>query len=294
MATVPLLFKRQLGIWGALLILSTGTGAAALPTSAKRALVARATPKLPADALDRLQSGDSARIQSALDDVRVAGRNGATAAPVIAALLRQGMPLSLTQAAIDTLADTESDAVSDVLEWYSRHRDAGVRRSAVQALAHTGGPEAVPALRVALTDSDPDVRGAAATALGALDARDSVADLFRALNRNVKEAGASLGRICAPSDCERLVDKLGHMPFEVVTSGIERMLVRPVTEVSDDLKLRIIARVRELGTAAANVFLRGVQGRWPKRGSPSVRQALDEAVRATSASPGNRRRGGTQ
>ena len=294
MATLPSFSARRLAICGALLILSTGTGAAALPKSAKRAAVARATPNLPADVLERLQSGDSASIQSALDDVRVAGRDGATAAPVIAALLRQGMPLSLTRAAIDTLADTESDAASDVLSWYSRHRDAGVRRSAVQALAHTGGPEAVPAVRIALADSDPDVRGAAATALGALNARDAVADLFRALDRNVKEAGASLGQLCAPSDCERLVDKLGQMPFEVVTSGIERMLVRPVTEVGDDLKLRIIARVTELGTAGANGFLRGVQKRWPKRGSPIVRQALDEAVRATSASPGSRHRGGTR
>jgi hypothetical protein len=292
MATRPSFIAHRLCICGAVLALSTGTGAATPPKAAKRTFGVQPIPKLPTNTLERLQSGDAALIQSALDDVRVAGQAGAVAVPVIATLLRQGVSLALTRAAIETLGETESEAASDVLSWYARHRDVEVRKSAVQALAHAGGPETVLALRVALTDSEPSVRGLAATGLGTLKVHEAVADLFTALDHGVKDAATSVGQICAPSDCEKLVDKLGRMPLDVVTSGIERVLFRPAAEVSDDLKLKIVGRVRELGTAGAHGFLRGVQARWPKGGSPQVRQAIDEAVRATSASPGREPRRG--
>jgi hypothetical protein len=44
--------------------------------------------------------------------------------------------------------------------------------------------------------------------------------------------------------------------------------------------------VRELGTGEANRFLRDVQAKWPKNWSARVRQAIDQAVLATAASPG--------
>jgi len=203
-------------------------------------------------------------------------------------LLRQGMSLALTEAAIETLGETESASAGEVLCWYSRHRELAVREAAVQALAHSVGPETVRALRTALADGEPAVRGLAATALGTLKARAAAPDLFIALDHHVNEAAASIGEICAPSECERLVDELGRMPFEVVTSGLERMLLRPAAEVSDDVKVRVVSQICALGTAGAHGFLRGVQVRWPASGSPAVRQALDEAVRVTKGSPGRR------
>jgi hypothetical protein len=58
--------------------------------------------------------------------------------------------------------------------------------------------------------------------------------------------------------------------------------------------LKAVGRVRELGTAGAHGFLQGLQAKWPKGGSPHVLQAIDEAVRATSASPGRVPRGRVQ
>ena len=52
----------------------------------------------------------------------------------------------------------------------------------------------------------------------------------------------------------------------------------------DDAKIKIVARVRELGTQEANKYLRDVQSRWTPPNSPKVRQALDQAVLATSGS----------
>jgi HEAT repeat protein len=241
---------------------------------------------LPADAIKRLRSGDPAQVKGALDEVRTSARAGAPAAPVIAELLEQGLTPSLTQAAIDTLGDTESEAGSRALGWYAQHRNVELRRSAVQALSHTRGPVAVKALRQALSDPDPSVRGLAATGLGSMKAKETVADLFVALDHKVAEAAASIGQLCAGNECDRLAGKLGSVPFDVVTSGLDQVLFRPPSDVSDDIKVKIVGRVRELGTGEANRFLRSVQGKWPKSWSQRVKQAIDQAVLATSGSPG--------
>lgn len=267
----------------AALALVAHAGEAKPPAAAAEA--ARAIP-LPADAIKRLRSGDAAQIKSALDDVRTSGKAGAPAAPVVAELLEHGLSPSLTQAAIDTLGDTESEAGSEALAWYARHRDIVIRRAAVQALARTRGPAAVKALRASLSDPDANVRGTAATALGSMKAKDAVGDLFVALDHKVAEAAASIGQLCAGAECERLAGKLGSVAFDVVTSGLDQVLFRPSVDVSDDIKVKIVGRVRELGTGEANRFLRDVQTKWPKAWSARVKQSIDQAVLATSGSPG--------
>lgn len=240
----------------------------------------------PADVLNRLRSGDDARIKDALDEVRTAGRGGATAVAAIVDLLRSGLPAALTQAAIDTLGDTESGAASEVVAWYAHHRNVALRRAAVGALAKTRGAPAINALRAALSDADPTVRGLAATALGDLKVHEAMSDLFAALDRRVDEAAVSIGELCAAKECERLIGKLGALPFDVVTSGLDEVLMRPPAEISDEMKLGIVGRLRELGTAEVNHFLKGVRAKWPPKGSARVRQSIDQAVLATAGSPG--------
>jgi len=248
-------------------------------------------PKAPLSAgvAKRLRSGDAALIKGALDEVRTSGKAGVAAAPTIIDLLRQGMSTALTQAAIETLGDVENESASEVLGWYSRHRSVELRRSAVEALAKTRGPVAVRALRSALSDSDAAVRGFAATALGSTKAKDSVPDLFTALDHNVPEASAAIGELCSDNDCQRLAARMGSIPFDIVTSGLEEVLLRPTSEVSDNAKIDVVERVRGVATAEANRFLKGVQKRWPARGSPRVKQSIDQAVTATSAASGLRR-----
>jgi HEAT repeat protein len=242
---------------------------------------------LPPDAIKRLKSGDPAQVKSALDDVRVSGRAGAAAVPAVVDLLKQGLPAALAQAAIETLGETATEAASDILGWYSRDRDVALRRASVEALAKTHGANAVKALRAALSDPDPGVRGGAATALGDLKAREAVADLFAALDHKVEEAAASIGQLCDPGDCERLAAKLGYVPFDVMTGGLDQILLRGTKDVDDDTKIKIVGRVRELGTGEANQFLKDVQTKWPAKSSPRVKQAIDQAVIATSSSPGS-------
>lgn len=230
----------------------------------------------------KLRSGDPNQVRDALDEARISGPAAAGAAPAVAEVLGKGLSLPLTESAIETLADLEAEAGTPAIAPYVAHRNLKVRRAAVKALARTKGAAAASALRRALSDADAMVRGNAASGLGALKAKDAVPDLFVALDHRVNEAAASIGQLCNPEQCERLAAKLGPLPFDVVTSGLEAVLFRPTSEVSDDLKVKVVGRLRELGTMESNKLLRDVQKRWPSGQSPRVRQAIDQAVMATS------------
>jgi hypothetical protein len=230
----------------------------------------------------KLKSGDEGPMKEALDELRMAGAGGAAAAPVIAEALTRGLSLPLTQAAIETLGDLESEAGTTALAQYTTHRNAKVRRAAVKSLTRTKGAAAPAALKRALSDADAVVRGTSASGLGSLKAKDAVPELFVALDHRVNEAAASIGQLCNAEQCEQLAAKLGRLPFDVVTGGLDQVLFRPTAEVSDDAKLKIVGRIREQGTIEGNKFLREVQKRWPAGSSPRVRQAIDQAVLATS------------
>jgi HEAT repeat protein len=271
---------------GSILALATsnaiGQSAPKKPASKPKAAAAQ-EPAMRVDeaTLDKLRSGDAAQVKAALDDVRTLGKAGEGAAPVIAQLLQKGLTSELTLAALDTLGDVEAESSSEAVAWYASHRSVALRQAAVKALIHTKGPIAVRALRHALSDADAVVRGTAATGLGTLKAKDAVPDLFVALDHRVGEAAAAIGQLCAPSECDQLASKLGKLPFDVVTGGLDQVLFRPPAEISDDEKVKMVGRVRELGTADANKFLRDVQQRWPATWSPRVKQAIDQGVLAT-------------
>jgi hypothetical protein len=233
-------------------------------------------------AVAKIKAGDEGPMREAFDELRIAGPGAAAAAPAIAEALGHGLSSDLTKTAIETLGDLESDAGSAVLAQYASHRNVQLRRAAVKSLVRTKGAPAAPAFRHALSDSDPAVRGMAASGLGAVKAKDAVPDLFVALAHRVDESAASIGTLCNAQQCEDLVAQLGKHPFDVVTGGLDIVLFRPTAEISDDVKIKVIGRVRELGTIEANKFLRNVQSRWPANGSKRVRQSLDQAVLATS------------
>jgi HEAT repeat protein len=232
----------------------------------------------------KLKSSNDSDVRGALDDIRLAAKGATSAVPAIVDLLQRGATAGTTEAALDTLGDIGAEAASPIVAWYSVHRTLKIRRAAVKALTKTKGTAAVKALRHALSDGDPMVRGVAATGLGALKAKEAVPDLFVALDHRVGESAASIGQLCAPAECEQLTAKLGKLPFDIVTSGLDQVLFRPTAEVSDDDKVKVLGKVREMGTQEANKFLKDVQGRWPKTASARVKGVIDQAVQATSGS----------
>ncbi len=229
-------------------------------------------------ALGAIKNGDATELRKVLEEARLAGPSAAALAPAIADRLSRGLTLGLTEAALDTLGDLGAVRESAIVAKYAIHRNAKIRRAAVRALARSKGPVAATALLRALSDPDPNVRGTAASGLGALQARDALPALAVALDHRVMEAASSIGQLCSGDDCEKLVERLGKLPFEVMTTGLDAILFRGTPDVSDDLKVKIIGRVRALSTAESATFLRGVQNRWPKNGSARVREALEQSL----------------
>ncbi|CAN5220728.1 hypothetical protein BH09MYX1_BH09MYX1_67110 [soil metagenome] len=227
-----------------------------------------------------LRSGDPAKVQAALDDVRLAGKGAAALASVINEILAKGLTAPLTIAAIDTLGDLEVESSSAVIVTYLEHRNPKIRQAAVKALVHTKGAAAIRGLRRGLADQDPMVRGVSASGLGTLKAKDALPDLFLALDHRVNEAASSIGMLCGPPECDQLAGKLGRLPFDVMAGGFEQVLFRPTTEMNDDAKIKIVGRLRELGTPEANKFLRDVSKKLGTA-SPRLKQSLEQAIAAT-------------
>jgi HEAT repeat protein len=238
--------------------------------------------------LAKLKSDDLTVVSAGMDDARLAGPKAAAAVRPIVQWLGAGLPYPMAEAAIDTLADIDPTEVSAIVP-YAQHRQLKVRRAAVRALGKATGkdlPLAVATLKAALSDADPQVRAAGALGLGALKAKASVPDLLVALDRHVYEAAVSVGQLCAPAECDALMARLGKLPFDVVTTGLDPLLFRPLAEVSDEVKVAIVQKVRDVGTREANRFLKDIGGRWPRTGSPKVKHEIEAAVLATMSSPG--------
>jgi HEAT repeat protein len=272
---------------GAIAALATslvGIGDAdALPKKAK-AKVEAPPPFDATGAAALIQSGDPAKIEQGLNLARLAGKPAAPVAPLIEKLLARGTTAALTKAAIDTLGDIGQGSSSTAIAPYARHRDPEIRRAALSALLKTRGQIATDAMRTALGDSDARVRGTAASGLGALGAHDAIPDLTLALDRKVPEAAAAIGQLCVSSECDKFAELTGKVPFDIMTSGFDQILFRTGTDVGDDQKIRLVGRIRELGTNEAHKYLKDVLSRWV--GSPTVKTALDQAASATQGSPG--------
>jgi HEAT repeat protein len=233
----------------------------------------------------KLRSGQEDSILEAL--TVIAEQRNADHAPLVGSVLEQGSTSKVLLMALDTAGRLKAPTLGDRVAPYIRHRNGEVRRAAVRALVKTQGPHAAAALRQALRSSDPFVRNTAASGLGSLGAKDAVEDLFKALANNVAEAAASIGQLCDAASCEKLAGLLGKAPFDIVTGGLEQTLFRPATEVPDAVKIKIVVRLREVGTNESRRYLTDVRSRWPADGSAAVRQALDSAVKGAPT-------GGTQ
>jgi hypothetical protein len=286
------------GIWSACMALA-GAGAAAPPTDQPQALQAPKSPakKAPAgkttkkSALDlealqkALESGDEARSLEALE--RIAEAREPQAAPLIDALLVRGASTKVLLRAIEVVKELGQSASATALVPYVGHRNPELRRAAARALAHTKSPEAVVALRHALRSNDAAVRAAAARGLGTLGAREAVEDLFAVLPKDVPDAAQPIGNLCNEAQCERFIDFLGKLPFDVIESGFEPIFLRPASEVSDELKIKLVERIRRLATKSATELLERTRAVWPADGSPKVKQAIEAALKGRPVGAGS-------
>lgn len=233
-----------------------------------------------------LESGDAARIAAALAELAKAGEGGAAVAPALEAFLKNGSSVELTVKALEAAGAMKQSSSSAAVAPYVRHRSEEVRRSAAKALVKTKGPDAVNALKHALRHRDAQVRGIAATGLGSLGAKDALPDLFKALAHSVPEAAAAIGQLCEPKDCDKFADLTGKHQFDIMSSGFDQILFRPEKDMPEEQKIKVVGRLRELGTKEASKYLADVKSRWPEGWSKRVKQAIDAAVKATGGGGG--------
>jgi hypothetical protein len=231
---------------------------------------------------EKIAGNDPNEIGQALAAVQAAGPAANALAPAIEALLQRGTSVALGKAAIEALGAIGASSSSGAIRPYMRHRVPDLRRAAARALASTRGPEAIAALREGLRGGDAIVRGLSAAGLGRLGATDALPDLFAALDQNAPEAAASIGQICAGEACDRLVQRLGKLGFDVARGGLEAMLFRS-DPLPDDALVKLVEAVRDLGSPEARAYLTDVHGRWPAVGSKRVKQAIERAIAQPSA-----------
>ena len=215
-------------------------------------------------------------------------RTSAPAAPVIA------------PAALDTLAEIlrledRREFDGRRIELWLADSSALVRRSAVRALGRIGDPTAAPLLVGALTDVDPDVRTAAAFALGEMDDSSGVAvealtlvafDVAGPIGMR-REAIAALGKVAAvsPRAAQIVATFLepGCCDPALTAEALLAVWRAPRSaDVLDDIRVHLRAPDADLRWRAAYVLYR-----WAD--PAAVRDAIaaggdaDHQVRATAA-----------
>ncbi|HEX6275241.1 MAG TPA: HEAT repeat domain-containing protein [Polyangiaceae bacterium] len=265
----------------AALLVSLLLGLVALPAAGQKAAKPpAASPKLDLARLKRaLETGNESEKLAALGELAQAPKpSAAAAAALVDEVLVRGASAAVLEKALEVAGKLAEPASSAAVVPYVRHRNPALRHAAASTLAATGGPVAVAALRGILRGSDPGLRRKAASALATLRAAESVPDLFAVLGKDVPEAAAAIGVLCKPNECQKLVDLLGKLPFDVMQSGLEPMILRPESEIPEVFKLDLLERLRKLQTREVSVFLRTVLARFPKDGNVRVRAGIEAAA----------------
>ena len=265
----------------AAMLVCASAALAAFPLAAQKAPAPpSASPKLDLARLKKaLDSGSEAERLAALAELAAAPKASApSAAALVNELLSRGASTSVLEKALDTVQKLAQPESSAAVVPYVRHRNPALRRAAAQALAATGGPAAVTALRALLRGNDASLRRRAASALSGLKATEAVEDLFAVLGKDVPEAATAIGVLCKPADCQKFADFIGKIPFDVMQTGLEPILLRPDAEIPEAQKLELLERLRKLQTQEASAFLRTVLARFPKDGNVRVRAGLEAAA----------------
>ena len=105
-------------------------------------------------------------------------------------------------------------------------------------------------------------------------------ELFTVLSHDTPQAALSIAQLCSPDQCDRLMALVGKLKFEVLEPAFVPLLLRPASELPDANKVKYVERLRVLATKPAAAVLQAALARLPKDESPTVRFALQNALKA--------------
>jgi HEAT repeat protein len=257
--------------------------AEAAPLQAKPKAKGKAKNELDSERLKKSLEGDEAQALAALDELAaVSPDQRPAAAELVNQVLARGGNVKILLRALEVAGGLAQPSSSRESAPYVNHRQAEVRRGAVRSLSQTGGPEAIAALRSALRGKDASLRGVAASGLATLKAKDAVPDLFAVLPHNVPEAAGAIGELCGQADCQRFVELLGKLPFDLMESGLSPVILRTDAALTEDFKIDVVDRLRKLQTDDAATLIKTMLAQYPANGSLKVKVALIAASQGKS------------
>ncbi|HEX6243966.1 MAG TPA: HEAT repeat domain-containing protein, partial [Polyangiales bacterium] len=218
------------------------------------------------EALKGLRSSDPGAIQAAL--MSLSELRGRAAADAIALRLQAGLPPHLTELALDVVRGLEQPVAAPVLTELTLHRRWQVRAKAVAALGGLRVRTGVSVLLYSLDDPSPEVRSAAARALGQLGDPRAMPALTSAVARGIDGALEGFAQLANARQLEAILER-GKSDLKATEAALWVVLTRanvpPVTKVkvielvrghaAQDQAQQVLAAWREKLKAAGDLRL---------------------------------------
>jgi HEAT repeat protein len=230
-------------------------------------------------ALAGLRTSDPVAIADALTSLKEL--EGRAAAEAIAARVKEGLPPQLTERALEVLAGSQQPVAAPALSELTLHRRWQIRAQAVAALGALRVRSTVSVLLYALDDPSPEVRSAAARALGMAGDPRAIRALEAALARGVDGALEGLAQLVPSKQIDAIlarakVDLVGCEP------ALWQLLTRTNLPVVTKLKVLSFVQAHDSEQEAAQV-LAGWQSKLKERGDARLLAAAAKPTPATKA-----------
>ena len=214
-----------------------------------------------------LQTADDAHADEAAK--QLAASKDPKAVDAILDVLALGVPPRQAQVLLGGLSGRRDPRALAVLALFAKNRNAELRRRSIELVAGLTDPKVVPMLIDALSDSAPEVRAAAAVALGKRKEHSAEGKLMQLLERLDPAAPAALAAIATPDLAHRLAERVGPIPDAMLSDTFGEILKRNDFG-PDPIRLEIVKTLSKIpGDSSTTALLEYIQATQKDEKRPS-------------------------
>lgn len=221
------------------------------------------------EAVAQLHSADPGAIQQSLASLREL--RGREAAEVIVARVRTGLPPLLAETAVETLGALNQPLTTPVLVELTVHRRWQIREKAISALGALRVRSTVSVLLYALDDPSPEVRSAAARALGTFGDARALPALTAAVEHGVDGALTALAQLATAKQLPVILAR-AKLDLKASEPALKTLLSRSNLAIAS--KLNVVQTVRSFATPQADALLVQWRADFAKGTDPRLVAAL--------------------